>query len=140
MFYDIFFDAVKNSLKSYKTIHLKYSYYEHDEFDNDVENIKSLFSVENSSLWTKKSFLAPFSPNLDKVMKIAAKINADLIMLYYIHVAGESGISSNYLYLIDTNKKVIIEKKYHDKVFNSKPFESTMKNILNDYFRNKEAS
>ena len=138
LFYDIFFDALKASLKNYKNLVLKYSYYEHDEFDNDVQIIKSLFPDEGASLWTKKSILAPFSPNLDEVMKIAAKINADLIMLYYIKVTDDTGRSKNYLYLIDTKEKVIVEKKYHDYVFNSKPFQSTMKNILSDYFRNRE--
>lgn len=140
LFYDIFFDALKTSLKNYKNLLLKYSYYEHNEFDKDVKIIKSLFPDEGTSLWYKKSFLAPLSPNLDEVMKIAAKIDADLIMLYYIKVASEDFRSNNYLYLIDTKEKVIIEKKYHDYVFNSKPFESTMKNILGEYFRNKKES
>ena len=73
-------------------------------------------------------------------MKIADKIDADLIMLYYIIVSSEDFKSSNYLYLIDTKEKVIIEKKYYDHVFNLKPFESTMNNILGEYFRNKKKS
>jgi hypothetical protein len=140
LFYDIFFDALKNVLKSYKTIHLKYSYYEHDEFGNDIEIIKDAFSEEGGTIWTKKSYLSTPSPNLDEILKIAAKINADLVMLYYVKVASEDFRSSNYLYLVDTKEKVLIQKSYHNRAFNSDPFESTMKNILSEYIRNKEKS
>ncbi len=140
VFYDIFFDALKSSLKSYNNILLKYSYYEHDEFGNDIEIIKDVFSEEGSIVWEKKSFIATPSLNLDEIIKIAAKINADLVLLYYIRVTGDTGDAFNFLYLVDPKEKVIIKKKYHDYIYNSDPFESTMKKILGEYFRKKEAS
>jgi hypothetical protein len=140
VFYDIFFDALKSSLKSYNNILLKYSYYEHDEFGNDIEIIKDVFSEEGSIVWEKKSFIATPSLNLDEIIKIAAKINADLVLLYYIRVTGDTGDAFNFLYLVDPKEKVIIKKKYHVYIYNSDPFEATMKKILGEYFRKKEAS
>ena len=88
--HDIFFDALKNSLNSYNNILLKYSYYEHDEFGNDIEIIKDNFSEEGSIVWKKKSLIGTPSPNLDEIIKIAAKINADLVLLHYIRVTDDN--------------------------------------------------
>jgi hypothetical protein len=140
LFYDIVFDALKNSLKSYDNILLKYSYYQHDEFGKDIEIIKDIFIEEGSLVWTKKSFFATPSPNLDEIIRIAAKINADLVVMYYIRVTDDTGDAFNYLYLVDPKEKVVIKKKYNDYIYNSEPFESTMKKILSEYFRKKEAS
>ncbi|MGD8652076.1 MAG: caspase domain-containing protein, partial [Desulfobacterales bacterium] len=114
VFYDIFFDALKNSLKSYDNIFLKYSYYQHDEFGNEIELIKEIFSEEGSLVWTKKSFIDAPSPNLDEIIRIADKINADLVMMHYIRVVGDNGNAFNCLYLIDPKEKVVINKKYND--------------------------
>jgi hypothetical protein len=138
--YDILFDALKNSLKSYDNILLKYSYYQHDEFGNNIEIIKDIFTEEGSLVWTKKSFIATPSPNLDEIIRIAAKINADLILMQYIRVTGDDGRAFNFLYLVDPKEKVVIKKKYNDYIYNSDPFESTTKKILGEYLRKKEAS
>ena len=138
--YDIFFDALKNSLKSYDNILLKYSYYQHDEFGNNIEIIKDIFSKEGSLVWTKKSFIATPSPNLDEIIRIAAKINADLVLMHYIRVTGDDGKAFNFLYLVDPKEKIVIKKKYNDYIYNSDPFESATKKILGEYLRKKEAS
>jgi hypothetical protein len=139
IFYDIFFDALKKSLKSYDRILLKYSYYQHDELGNDIEIIKELFSEGGSSVWTKKSFIAPPSPNLDEIIRIAAKINVDLVLMHYIRVAGDTGDALNFLYLIDPKEKKVIKEKYNDYIYNSDPFESAAKKILDEYFHKNEA-
>jgi hypothetical protein len=140
VFYDVFFDALKNSLKSYNNILLKYSYYEHDQLGDDIEIIKDIFSEEDSIVWKKKSMFGTPSPNLDQIIKIAAKINADLVLLYYIRVTGDSGGAYNFLYLVDPKEKVIIKDEYNDYIYNSDSFEVTFKKILGEYFRKKEAS
>jgi hypothetical protein len=140
IFFDIFFDALKNSLNSYDNILLKYSYYQHDEFGNHIEIIKDIFGEEGSLVWTKKSFFAAPSPNLDEIIRIAAKINADLVLMHYMRVTDDTGSAFNYLYLVDPKEKVVIKKKYNDYIFNSDPFESTTKKILDEYFRKKETS
>jgi hypothetical protein len=137
-FYDIYFDALKNSLKSYNNIVLKYSYYEHDEFGNEIEIIKDLFSEGGGKVWTKKSYFSSPSPNLDEIIKIAAKINADLVLLYYAKLDGDSDIGFNSLYLVDTKKKLLIMKKY-EGYLNTDLFESMMNKLLDEYFRKSEA-
>jgi hypothetical protein len=77
---------------------------------------------------------------LDEIIKIAAKINADLVLLYYIKVTGDTGAAFNFLYLVDPKEKVIIKKKYHDYIYNSDSIELTFKKILGEYFHKKEAS
>jgi hypothetical protein len=138
IFFDRFFDALKNLLKSYDNILLKYSYYHHDEFGNDIEIIKDIFSEEGSLVWTKKSFIATPSPNLDEIIRIAANINADLVLMHYSRVTDDTANAFNYLYLVDTKEKVVIKKKYNDNFYSSDRFESTTKKILDEYFRIKE--
>jgi hypothetical protein len=140
LFYDTYFDALENLLKSYNNILLKYSYYDHDKFGNDIEIIKDLFSEKGGIVWTKKSFFGTPSPNLDGILKIAAKINADLVMLYYTKSTGDDGQSFNSLYLVDTNEKVIIKKEYRAIEYSLNPFEQTMEELLSQYFRNKKKS
>ena len=136
--YDIYFDAVKNSLKDYNNIILKYSYYEHDEFGDEIEIIKDIFSEGGGKVWKKKSYWNTTSPNLDEIIKIAAKINADLVLMYYIKFTNVDNNAFNSLYLVDTKKKLVIMKKYHGQYLNSDLFESKMKELLDEYFRKYE--
>jgi hypothetical protein len=140
LFYETIFDALKNTLSSYHNILFKYSYYQHDEFGNDVEIIKDIFRDEVDLLWSKKSFLATPSPNLNELIKIAAKIDADLVLMDYVRVTDDSGNAFNYLYLVDPNNKVVIKKKYNSHLLDSDQFESKMKKILDEYFLKKESS
>ena len=140
LFYDTYFDALENLLKSYKSILLKYSYYDHDKFGNGIEIIKDLFSEKGSIVWTKKSFFGTPSPNLDNILKIAAKIDADLVMLYYSKSTGDDNQSFNSLYLVDTKEKVIVKKEYRANENSLNLFEQTMNELLSQYFRNKKKS
>jgi len=139
-FYDTYFDALENLLKNYKRILLKYSYYDHDKFGNDIEIIKDLFSEKGGMVWTKKSFFGTPSPNLDGILKIAGKINADLVMLYYSKSTGDDNQSFNSLYLIDTKEKVMIKKEYRANENSLNLFEQKMNELLSQYFRNKRKS
>jgi len=140
LFYDMYFDALENLLKSYNNILLKYSYYDHDKFGNDIEIIKDLFSEKGGIVWTKKSFFGTPSPNLDGILKIAAKINADLVMLYYFKSTGDDEQSFNSLYIVDTKEKVIIKKEFRAYENSLDLFEQTAKELLSQYFRNKTKS
>ena len=140
LFFDTIFDALKNALSSYDNILFKYSYYQHDEFGNDIEIIKDIFSEKGNLVWSKKSFLATPSPNLDELIKIAAKINTDLVLMHYIRATDDTGNAFNYLYLVDPKDKVVIKKKYNSYILDSDQFESKTKKILDEYFLKKESS
>jgi hypothetical protein len=131
---------LKNSLKNYDNILLRYSYYKHDKFGNEIEIIKDIFTEEGSLVWTKKYFIATPSPNLDEIIRIAAKINADLVLMHYTRVTDDTGNAFNYLYLVDPKEKAVIKKKYNDYIYNSDRFESITQKIFDEYFRKKEAS
>jgi hypothetical protein len=133
-FYDMYFRALKSSLKTYNNIILKYSYYEHDESGGEIEIIKNIFNEGGSKVWTKKSQFSTSSPNLDEIIKIAAKINADLVLLFYARATGDSDPGFNSLYLVDTKKKLVIKKKYNGDYLNSDLFESMMNRLLSEYF------
>jgi hypothetical protein len=140
LFFDIIFDALKNTLNSYDHLLIRYSYYQHDELGNDIEIIKDLFREKGRLVWTKKSFLDPPSPNLDELIRIAAKLDADLVLMHYVRVTDDDGSAFNYLYLVDPNEKVVIKEKFNGYILDSDLFESKAKKIFDDYFRHKEAS
>ena len=75
---------------------------------------------------------------MDEIIKIAAKINADLVLLYYAKLDGDSDIGFNSLYLVDTKKKLLIMKKY-EGYLNTDLFESMMNKLLDEYFRKSGA-
>jgi hypothetical protein len=74
---------------------------------------------------------------LDEVIKVASKIDADLVMLFYMKSLSDDDIAINSLYLVDPKEKAIFEKKYSDYIYNADPFESKMKVILGEYLLKK---
>ena len=139
LFFDTIFNALKNTLSGYDNILFKYSYYQHEDFGNEIEIIKDIFSEENNLVWSKKSFIATPSPNLDELIRIAAKINADLALMHYIRVTDDTGNAFNYLYLVGLKDKVVIKKKYNSYFLDSDQFESKTKEILDEYFRKNQS-
>jgi hypothetical protein len=137
LIYELFFDALKKSLKSYNNILLKYSYYVHYELGWNITTIKDDFSENGNKVWTKKILFTDPRPNLDEVIKVASKIDADLVMLFYMKSLSDDDIAINSLYLVDPKEKAIFEKKYSDYIYNADPFESKMKVILGEYLLKK---
>ena len=105
--------------------------------DPNIQIIKDAFSEDSNEVWKRKFFFTNPSPNLDKVIKIASKIDADLVMLFYMKSPADDDIAHNSLYLVDPKEKVIVNKKYSDYIYNPDPFESKMRVILGEYLLKK---
>lgn len=100
---------LESYLKNNKLLNLKHSFYEFDDYRKEDLLFKIVSDEVRNNLWKNTDFFSSYkSPNLGIFCEIGNKLNVDAILTYSFYT--ETNRLYLAAYLIDVNKKIILQK------------------------------